>query len=100
MLVPRSVIQPCERTVLDEMKPLDDINVRIARGRCPRVERASANGERKQAVSRRALLSDAQQRRDDGDRDRDHDNAADDEPVLPWKRVLDRAANLTGVGGA
>ena len=51
-LVPRPVIQPGERTVLDEVKPLDDINVRIAGCRGPRVERASADGDREQAVSR------------------------------------------------
>ena len=99
-LVPRPVIQPRERTVLDEMKPLDDIDVRIACSRGPRVERPSTDGDGQQAVSRRALLSDPQERRDDGDGDGDDNNAADDEPVLSWKRVLDRAANLTGVGRA
>jgi hypothetical protein len=86
-LVPRPVIQPCERTVLDEMKPLDDINVRIARARGPRVEGASADGDREQAVSRRALLSDAQQRREDGEHNRDHDNPADDDSVLARRGV-------------
>jgi hypothetical protein len=57
-LVPRPVIQPRERTVLDEMKPLDDIDVRIACSRGPRVERPSTDGDGQQAVSRRALLSD------------------------------------------
>ncbi len=33
----------------------------------------------------------------DGDRDGGDNDAADDQPVLPWQRVLDRAANLTGV---
>src|SRR4030095_7034756 len=97
---PHAVVEPRQRTVLHEVEALDHIDVRVSSCREIGIEPTATHRKRECTVSLRSPFLDSQQRHQYGEPPRADANPADDDSVLPGEGVLDRAADLTGVGSA
>jgi hypothetical protein len=86
--------QEGEQPVLDEVKPLDGVDVGVAGGHRRGIDGADADGQPDQPITAAAERADGDGGPGDPTADGEQDDPNQDGAVLAGKRVLNRATNL------